>query len=512
MKPIKHFDLLAHHARRTPDKVALVDLATSERITYREADERACRLANLQREHGLVKGDRVAILARNGPWFFDLQFACGKIGTVTLPLNWRLSASELAYILRDADPGLFIYDSRFAATVDELRSQSAVPDTVEIDPDADRDEYRRRLSEQPVDVKAESLTVQDLVTLMYTSGTSGRPKGALITHQMLLFNNLIATMETGIGANSTFLAVLPLFHIGGLNVYSNPILHAGGTVAILRSFDAEVCLRFLVDPDLGVTHFFAVPTVYEEIAKLAEFEQVDLSAIQSAGVGGAPSPAPLLERWAARGVFLRDSYGMTETAAPILVSTPCDAGVKPASVGKPVLYCETRVVDDNGGDAAVGESGELWLRGPTITAGYWRNPEATAEAYYEGWFRTGDIVRVDPDGDFSIVDRSKDMFISGGENVYPAEVERAVYELPAVAECAVFGVSHSLWGEVGVVYIVSRPGHVLTADQVTDHCRSRLARFKVPYEVVLVDDLPRTASGKILKRQLRDFHPTFQDN
>jgi fatty-acyl-CoA synthase len=304
---------------------------------------------------------------------------------------------------------------------------------------------------------------------------------------------------------SVFLAVLPLFHTGGLNCYSNPVFHAGGQVLVPRAFEPGEALRIFADPEIGLTHFFGVPAHYQFMLQHPDFAATDLSTLRVAGVGGAPMPVPLLKAWLARGVALIQGYGMTETSPGVLCLDRRDAARKIGSAGKPLLHTETRVVDDAGHDVPRGEMGELWVRGPNITPGYWNRPEANETSFTDGWLHTGDAARVDGEGYYYIVDRTKDMYISGGENVYPAEVESVMYQIPQLAEAAVIGVPDARWGEIGKAIVAVKPGQVLTAEQILDHCRENLARYKLPRTIEFVDALPRNATGKVHKPTLRQM-------
>jgi fatty-acyl-CoA synthase len=309
----------------------------------------------------------------------------------------------------------------------------------------------------------------------------------------------------GLSAEAVQLCALPMFHTAGLNLYANPILHLGGAVAVMRRFDPGEALRHLADPALGATHFHGAPALYQAMAGHPGFAAADLSRVRHAFVGTAPVPLALLDAWRRKGVVLRQSYGLTETGPLVLNLEAADAVRKAGSAGKPVLHVEVRVVAEDGGrDAAPGEVGELWARGPAVTPGYWNNPAATRTAFAAGrWLRTGDAVRVDGEGFFFVVDRWKDMFVSGGENVYPAEVENVLYRHPAVAEAAVIGVPDERWGEVGRAVIVPKPGTAPSEAELLAHCAASLARYKVPRSIAFADALPRSAVGKVHKPTLR---------
>ena len=482
------FDWIVRHAWRTPGKVAAVDLHTGRRSTYSELDARVNRFAGALRERGIGPGARVAVLAPNSVDVFELQFACRRLGAIMLPLNWRLARPELEFIVADARPDLLLFDVEQAAAAGSLglpvmrlddRSGPPLPEAV-------------------------PARLDDVITILYTAGTSGRPKGALITHRMNLFNAINIGAATRLTSDSVHLTVLPTFHTGGLNLLANPCFHLGATVVVQRAFDPAATLAALTDPELGVTHFFGVPATYLFMSQDPGFEAARLPRLVYAGVGGAPAPLSLLQTWAEKGCALTQGWGMTETGPSGLVLGAERILDKVGSCGLPVLHLDARIVDEAGVDVVRGEVGELWVRGPSVTPGYWNRPEATAEAFAPGgWLRTGDAARQDAEGYFFIVDRWKDMYISGGENVYPAEVEDAIFALPGVAEVAVVGVPDARWGEVGRAHVVLKPDVDLGETEILEHCRARLARFKVPRAVVFEPALPRNAAGKVLKRELR---------
>ncbi len=499
----KYYDWTAHHADVRPDKVAIIDLDTGAELTYQQLDSRSCQLAGWLQAHGARKGERVAVLMPNCSQFFEVQFACSKIGAICLPLNWRLTASELEYILGDSTPVVLIHDASFRDVAGQLAGTCSIDTLLELDPETVASGYEEALraghEHEPVDS-----THDDVCMIMYTSGTTGHPKGALITHGMVFYNCVNLGIPVGITPDTVQLVVLPLFHTGGLNCYANPILHAGGRILLMREFDPGRALAVLGDDTLGVTHFFAVPAPYQFMMQHPDFETTDLSRLQAAGVGGAPCAEAILSTWMGRGVPLIQGWGMTETSPGGIALDADNALRKIGSSGKPLLHTEIRIVDDEGNDVVQGTVGELLIRGPNITPGYWNNPEATEKSFTDGWLMTGDAARADEEGFIYIVDRWKDMYISGGENVYPAEVENVIYQLPQVAEAAIIGVPSERWGETGKAVLVVKEGESLDADEVIAHCIRHLAKFKVPQSVEFVDVLPRNATGKVLKRELRE--------
>jgi fatty-acyl-CoA synthase len=503
MPAIPYYDWLAHHADRRPNKLAIHDLQIGRKLTYAALHDRADRLAAALLALGVGRGDRVAILAANCAEFFELQFACGRMGAIMVLLNWRLTVPELDYILGDSSPKLLIHDAGFAKQAAELQMRCQIAHLLALDHEHADSLYERHLaaaSSAPTPIR---LTHDDVSTIMYTSGTTGHPKGAMITHGMTFWNIVNLGIPALISPDTVQLVVLPLFHTGGLNCYANPVLHAGGTLLIMRAFDPGQALDHIGDPALGITHFFAVPAPYLFMMQHAKFAATDFSRLKVAGVGGAPCALSILETWGAKGVPLIQGYGMTETSPGTSMLDAADAMRKVGSAGKPFLHTEVRIVDDNGQDIRAGEIGELWTRGPNITPGYWNKPDATESAFHEGWLKTGDAAHIDQEGFIYIVDRWKDMYISGGENVYPAEVENVLHQLPQVADAAVIGVPDPRWGEVGKAILVVKPDQELSTEQVIAHCIANLAKFKVPQSVEFVEILPRNATGKVLKRELR---------
>jgi len=498
---VRHYDWIAHHSRRAPSKIAVVDLASGRRFTYAQFDARISRLATHLRDGLKVsRGDRVAVLAQNSTDTLEAQFACFRLGAIFVPLNTRLTVPELQFIVGDCAPKVMVHDGDLAETAIAVAKLCGVDATLLFGPDGS---YEAGIAAaKPLEGIAE-VTLDDVSTIMYTSGTTGHPKGATITHGMTFWNCVNLGGPAGIGPSTVLLTVLPLFHTGGLNCYTNPALHAGGTALIMRTFDPGLALQLIGDAAQGINVFFGVPAIYQFMAQHPAFATTDLGRLITGGVGGAPMPVPLLKVWEARGVTLQQGYGMTETSPAVLVLDREDAARKAGSAGKPVLHTEVRIVRPDGSDAAIGELGELWVKGPNITPGYWNRPEANKSSFTDGWLHTGDATRVDEEGFYYIVDRWKDMYIFGGENVYPAEIENLLHQLTAIAEAAVIGIPDAQWGEVGLAIIAVKPGQRLTETEVLAHCAANLARFKCPRQVRFIDALPRNATGKIHKPTLR---------
>ncbi|HEX6195709.1 MAG TPA: long-chain fatty acid--CoA ligase [Jiangellaceae bacterium] len=503
-------DLTAKRAELNADKSALADVATGREFNYAELDQRASGAAVVFRDAwGVRPGDRVAVLAHNRTDTIELLFACAKLGAVLVPLNWRLSVPELKEIAADADPVGLVYDDPNAEAAGELCKERGLR-SMAFGPDPSGAElgYETALGE----AGAESIVHPprdegELWYLLYTSGTTGTPKGVRQTFGMALVNHLNIGLAVGITGDDAFLSVLPQFHTGGINLYTLPMLLAGGTTLITRLFDPGETLALL---STRANLFFGVPTMFQMLADHPDFATTDLSGVRSWACGGAAMPVPLLERLAARRIQVRQGMGMTETGPTVFLLDEEHAIEKAGSVGKPQPFVEARIVDRSGRDVADGEAGELLLRGAGITPGYWRRPGATSAAFTDGWLHSGDVARRDADGYYYIVDRWKDMYISGGENVYPAEVERVMIAFPGVADVAVVGVPDEQWGEVGKAFVVPSAGADVDPDRLLELCRAELAAFKVPKHVEIVDALPHNASGKVLKDELRT-RPAPQD-
>ena len=478
---VLHYDWLGHHAGRVPDKTVWVDLHSKRQFTYAEANDRSLRLAaHLQKNCGVNKGDRVGVLAMNSTDMLEIQAACAKIGAIFLPLNWRLTVAELDFIIQDAAPRVLIHDTQFTAECTELKEKAGVPILLETSGGGGNTAYETAIK-----------------------GTTGLPKGAMNTYGMAFYNAVNLGVPTYFTPRAKTLTILPLFHTGGLNCYSSVALYFGATTLVMRTFDPGECLRIIEDAEIGLTHFFGVPANYLFMSQHPNFAATDFSRLSCSGVGGAPTPVPLLETYKAKGLALQQGYGMTETSPTVTVQDAEMAFAKPGSAGKLAMNAEARIVDEDGVDVPAGETGELWVKGPNITPGYWNRPEANATTITDGWLHTGDACRIDADGHFYVVDRWKDMYISGGGNVYPAEIESTLFKMPEIADLAIIGVPDDRWDEVGCAVVVVAPGNTLTADDVILFCQDKLARYKIPKHVIFREELPRNATGKVLKRVLK---------
>ena len=495
---IPAYDWIGHHADLHPGKVALIDDGRDLTLTYGRLEEQVRRLAAWFSANGVLRGDRVAMLAGNTTDMFEALFACAKLSAILVPLNWRLAVPELQFIINDCRPKLLIYEDTYANAVAQLD----IPVKLQLGSDYEQ----AKGASDPSSVHPVVATFDDPWAILYTSGTTGHPKGAITTHGMFFWNAVNIGNAVGLTFDSTNLNVLPTFHSGGLNLYTTPCLHIGATSISLREFNPERLLQWLTSGE--ITHFFGVPSIYQFLAEHPGWDDADLSKVRSWACGGAAMPVALLERYAARGVVIRQGMGMTETSPTIFLTDEAHAMTKAGSVGKPVLHTEIRIVNENEVDVPVGDIGELWVRGPNVTPGYWERPDANESSFTDGWLHTGDAARSDEDGYIYLVDRWKDMFISGGENVYPAEVEQVLFHHPNVLDVAVIGVSDGRWGEVGLAVVVPRDEDTFDPDDVLSFCDGKLAKYKIPKHVVTTDGLPRNAAGKVLKRRLSSTYGT----
>ncbi len=494
-------DWLAKRARLSPNRVALIEAATGRKISYAEWNARANRAAHALRALGLQKGDLLAVLSTNRLEYLDLLFACNKTGVILQALNVRLAVPELQAMVQDIPPRALIYSGDLAEKAAALAE--AVPIMIALD-EPIRGAHRRweELVERASDRPPGSipLSLEDPWVLCYTGGTTGLPKAAILTHGTITWNAVNTVMSWGLRPDDLAILNAPLFHTGGLNVFTTPLVHIGGASVLCAAFDADQVFDLLEREP--VTLFFGVPTMFIRLQQHPRWERADFSRCRIVISGGAPCPMPVFERFFEKGVPFKTGYGLTE-AGPNNFWLPDEkTRRKPGSVGSPLFHVEARVVRD-GRDVGPGEVGELWIRGPHVIPGYWNRPDETARTIAEGWLRTGDLAMFDEEGDFYIVGRIKDVIISGGENIYPGEVESVMLGHPDVAEAALIGVPDPEWGEVGRAIVVRRPGSALTGEELLVYLRSRLASYKVPKSIVFVEDLPKTGAGKIDRALLR---------
>jgi fatty-acyl-CoA synthase len=490
---VPSYDWTAYHADLSPDKMALVDEWRDLEITYSDLEDRVRRLAVWLHENGVSEGERVAFLSQNTTDIFEALFACAKLGAILVPLNWRLAVPELQFIVDDCRPRVLIHEPDGEAVPElDVEVRLALGEPFE----------GAKGSVDPTRAPMVSAVHDDPWAILYTSGTTGHPKGAIETHGMFFWNAVNIGNLVGLTKDSAGLNVLPTFHTGGLNLYTTPLIHLGGTAVNLREFDGPKILEWL--SSARITHFFGVPAIYQFLAEDPGWETTDLSPVESWACGGSPMPVALLERYAERDVVIRQGMGLTETSPTLFLTDEANALSKAGSVGKTALHTAVRIVGEEGNDVEPGEIGELWAKGPNVTPGYWERPEANEESFTDGWLHTGDAARMDEDGYVYIVDRWKDMYISGGENVYPAEVEQVLFRHENVMDVAVVGVPDERWGEVGLAIVVPRDREIFDPDELLEFCQGKLARYKIPKRIATVEELPRNAGGKVLKRNLRE--------
>ena len=500
---------ITKRAQLTPNIDAVVDVASGRRQNYVELNQRCNRVANSLADAGLELGDRVATLLMNGPEFVETFFGTAKAGGVIVALNWRLVADELSFILTDSGSTTLVFGTAFNDVVTELQSRGTdgtqVTNWIHVGDAADRPSFAVGYEDMLAgvgDTEPEIVACDDdLLFIMYTSGTTGLPKGVMHSHLTALWSVITGNTTADVRYADRYLICLPLFHVGALN----PLLSTfqkGGSAIIMAEFDPVKIWEVFAEERITVT--LAVPAMLNFMLLTYDKENHDISSLRWVMSGAAPVPVSLIETYAAMGIEIHQVYGLTETCGPGCLISPDDALVRAGSTGKAFFHTEVRVVDEQGNDCGSEESGEVLIRGPHIMLGYWNRPEATAEAIdADGWLKTGDIALLDADGFVYIQDRLKDMIISGGENVYPAEIENVIMSMDGVTEAAVIGVPSDKWGESPLAVVVKSDDDI-TAQQILEYCDGKLARFKLPRLVEFTDVIPRNPTGKVLKRVLRD--------
>ena len=489
----------ARRARKTPQRTALIHGDTA--VTYAELYARTTRLAHALKARGIRRGDRIAYLGPNHPSYLETLFAAGTLGAVFVPLNTRLAGPEIAYQLADSGARALVYAPPFAGLVAGLPGSSDVRTYVEVG--AEYEELVASAADEPID---QPVTADDTCIIMYTSGTTGRPKGAMLTHGNLTWNAINVLVDHDLIADERALVSAPLFHTAGLNMLTLPVLLKGGTCVLVEAF--EPAATFDLIEQHRITFMFGVPTMFDQVARHPRWADADLSSLRILTCGGSPVPTPLIAAYQQRGLTFLQGYGMTEASPGTLFLDAEHATSKAGSAGVPHFFSDVRVLRPDLTPADVGETGEVVVHGPHVMPGYWGLPDETAAVFADGWFRSGDAARIDEDGYVFIVDRIKDMIISGGENIYPAEIEDLLLGHPDIVECAVIGVPDDKWGEVPRAVVVAREGVDLDPDAVLASLAGRIAKYKIPKSVVVADELPRTASGKLLKSRVRTRYGT----
>jgi fatty-acyl-CoA synthase len=509
-------EVLRRNADRFPDKECVI--GPGSRFTYRQLYDRASSLAQGMLALGLGKGDIVGVLLYNCVEYLEITFAVNQIGAVWLPLNFRLAAPEIHYVLGNAGAMALITEAEFVPAIASIKE--GLPALKHLFVLGDGDSlpdgwygYQGVLkANMGARIPHAEVTLDDLHRLMYTSGTTAHPKGVMLTYGNLYWKNIGHILTFAITDADRTLVVGPLYHVGGMDLPGTGTLYAGGSLVILRRFDPKETLKAIEQEK--VTNLWLSPAMTILLFNEPEFEQYDVSSVRFIIDGGEKMPATLIQKFKEKfpKAWFADAYGLTETVSGDTFLAKDKMLHKIGSVGKPVPHLQIRITDDNGKEMVPGQLGEISLKGPKIFKGYWNNPEATAKAIVDGWFRTGDIGMLDQEGFLYIMDRKKDIIISGGENIASPEVERVIYEIPGVLEAAVIGIPHPKWLEVPKAYVVLKPGHTLTAQEIESYCQKKLAKFKVPKEIEFIDQLPRNPSGKVLKRELRVRYSAKKEN
>ncbi len=497
-------DWIGRWGRAFPEKEALVDIIAGRRYTYGQLADDIHRMANfLSRELGIGRGDRVACLSFNRAGYIILFFALGRLGAILVPLNFRLAPAEFVYFLEDAAPKAIFFDRDHRDRVNEFKSNVALDHYVCFNKDdtpgsTPVKSWQTLPTDQPPEVEIES---DDPQLIIYTSGTTGLPKGVILTHGMLTWNAINTQLGWGLRSDDKTILHAAMFYTAGWNVFTLPLFYCRAANILIQSFEADLILELIARE--GVTVFFGVPTMFQMLLESPRFAATDFSGVRFMVSGGAPLSRDILDAFERqKSIRIWEGYGLTEVGPNNFM-----ANGKPGTLGQPMPHVDVKLVDPQGNEVPAGGEGEILLRGPHTCAGYWNKPEATAKAFAGGWFNTGDLGQVDSDGHFSIVGRLKDMIISGGANIYPAEIERAIEGHPAVAGVAVIGVPDAKWGEVGKAIVELKPGASLTLETLSFFLKNRLGKFKLPKYLKVVDSLPRTpASAKVQKFILKEKH------
>ncbi|MEK5443823.1 acyl-CoA synthetase [Fredinandcohnia sp. FSL W7-1320] len=487
-------DWIANRARLSPDSIAVVDGETGSRFTFQELNKRAESIACFFRTIGIKKGDRVALLSPNDVSYFDLLFACGKIGAIFVPLNWRLSSEEIKYILSNSSPKLVAFSSQF----EDLLKGHKTRKNIKID----SEEYHRIFNVVSTSIdQEECILEEDPLAIIYTGGTTGKPKGVVLSHQSILWNGINTIVSWNLSAEDVTLTYMPMFHTGGLNALSIPILMMGGKVVIAKNFEPKRAIQIINQE--GCTIVLLVPTMYHMMVNTPSFKHVTFPTMHTFLSGGAPCPLEIYQAFEEKGLSFKEGYGLTEAGPNNFFIDPKISRFRRGSVGKAMFFNEVKIMTAEGHVAKAGEVGELLIRGKHVFHHYWNNPDATKEVYNDGWLHTGDLARCDAEGYHYIVGRKKEMIITGGENVYPLEVEQCISKHPAINEVAVIGVPHQKWGEMVIAVLSLMPEQHVSKTELTVFCQEKIGKYKVPKEFIFVEEIPKTHVGKIDKNHLQ---------
>lgn len=496
-----------------PQKKALI--FEDQPFTYLEVNQRINRLCHLLLGMGVTKGDRISVLLHNCHQYLEIFFALSKIGAVFVPLNWRLAGPEIKFIIQDSGSRMLIFEAEFEEVVDSIRPELGLSngDYVTVghpNPDWAID-YEKAILEKPVHEPTVRIPVghEDPHILMYTSGTTGIPKGAVLSHRKTFFNVLNADLYYHLTSRDVMIVIRPLFHSGGLLVEASPLIYKGGTLILRKRLRPYEILETI--QKYRVTLVEMGGTLFQFILRDCDLSQYDLSSVRYYLTGGERIPIAMLKEFHEKGITISQIFGQTETST-ITWLPPEDSIRKMGSVGLPLFHGEVRIVNKKGEDVIPGEVGEIIVKGPAVMSGYWNRPDQTAETIRDGWLYTGDLAKMDEEGYMYIVDRQKDMYISGGENVYPAEIEKIFYTHPKVFDVGIIGVPDGKWGEAGKAFIVLKPGETMVQKEALEFLRGKVAKYKIPKYIEFVEELPKTASGKIQKFLLKEQHTKTNTN
>jgi len=497
----KKFDWIGKWAQYQPDAIAITVYETGCSYTYKQLNALGNGVADrLTNELGLKTGDRIALLAENSIEYIVLFSVCQKTGIVLVPLNYRLTSPEIDFLIGDCQPDLIFVEDKFSEKTEKSLHFQKCPHKFQLSFLRSMINSVAQNTETPEFENIE-FTEDQAAFLIYTSGTTAFPKGSVYTHKMLFWNSINTELRLDIASKDLSINCAPPFHTGSWNVLETPFLHHGAHTMLMKGFDPDVVLQLLEKEKMTI--FWAVPTMLKMMVDSPVFETVTLQNLRYIIVGGEAMPIPLIEKWHSKGILIRQGYGLTEVGPNVTSLNHQDAIRKQGSIGTPNFYCETNIVDENGKPVGVNEVGEFVLKGPNVTPGYWNNAKATSETIVDGWFHTGDLVRCDAEGYIYVVDRLKNMYISGAENVYPAEIEFLLGKHPAIDAIAIIGVSDEKWGEVGKAFIVLKKGMVLTEIDIQNYCTDKLAKFKIPKHCCFLAELPKNDAGKIDRKRLR---------
>ncbi len=495
-------DWLNKWAKYSPKKMILRDNQSNYEWTYSEFNKRVNSIAQkLFEEYQITEGERVAVYSKNNSTYVALFFACVKIGAILVPINYRLTANEIDKIIEDTKPKILIFENEFKNNLQQIERSNNIKNSINI---SEIDAILKNEDVVNISLPSINYNEENPVMILYTSGSTGLPKGVIITHKMLFWNSINTALRLEITKKDHTLTFAPFYHTGGWNVLLTPFIHHGASQTIMEGFDADEILRLMEREK--VTLLFGVPTMLQMMAESPLFDEADLSSTRYIIVGGSPMPIPLIEKYHNKGIAIRQGYGLTEVGPNCFSLSEDDAVRKIGSIGFPNFYIEAKIINELGSESKSNEPGELLLKSPVVTPGYWNNKEATRKTITDGWFNTGDIVRKDDDGFYFVIDRKKNMYISGGENIYPNEIEKILITHSNIKDSAVIGVEDNKWGEVGHAFIITTKSKKILNEDIVKHCKNHLAKYKIPKYFTTLDELPLNPSGKIDKKRLLEIH------